>query len=189
MRAFTDGQWGRIAIRAIEHAAALPGIVRREIYSWIPAAELMQHGRLPDGFQLDLECRTAVNGTRRFHPMQGWTAFSLQASLGGTAIHFREVRERRFAIRMSSLLLQHARRRPQYFGGRFRSVNELCSYRLGSYSAGSVIASIAGMAGDRSQPFSVGQLLDMGRCAAVARNVELPSQEQLITLGLTEVAC
>lgn len=170
----------------------IPGMVRPTHFgSWRPCTELAKE--LPQGFELSFRCLTAPDGSRRLLPASCREQFILEASLAGFAILAR-IRglsaEQRSSYNVMRLVFQHAPRLREHLERGFAREADLRVPRPEQAGLGQDILPVTlGLDGQRrGARWTVAELLEQGRAAAVAAGNRSPDTAHCIAAGLLAAA-
>jgi hypothetical protein len=173
-------------------------------YVWHPPDQVT---RLPEWFQLALDCSTNSSGTRWFglvdvsnchsqkHPglerVATWRGLSLVASIGGYRLMLErgEVpKDPLLTPDQSRLYLRHVEHRREYFGQRKGMALEVRGSQR-DIANGSVLPDGLGLGpSGEGKAWKKSELTRRGTAAAHSAGIVDPSERQILSYGLTEAA-
>lgn len=160
---------------------------------WRPTTELA--GDLPHDFNIALEVIRDFDGLRRFVPRDGHGPFVQYGWLAGLEILRREAHEMsaefRFSYRTMKLIFDRVRTGREHLGRRFRASRDLYvrfAGRGGGVGASLLPEYVGRTADGGGERWSIRELTERGRQAAIAAGVRNPTSDMAIAAGLTVAA-
>ncbi len=181
------------------HELSLPLRSRADLFTdphllvWRPAPTIAEE--LEPNFSIAFEVVTDRAGCRRIVPRDGYGVYFRYAWMAGLEIMRREIGnvsgEYRSSYCKMGLLLERLRNGREHFGRAFRASRDLYvrfSGRGGEIGASLLPDYVGRTADQRGRPWSIRQLTERGRQAAVADGVIDPTNDVAIPYGLTLAA-
>jgi hypothetical protein len=192
-------QWGTVTVQRLASReistrtdGRSPVMTEQDVYEWRPLPVLSPN--LPKGYSVSLTALSARGKGRRFQPTDDTRALALFASLGGLAI-LNEVTkldaEQRNTYNLMRLLFQHAPLVREALDRRFDRIQDLSVSRgqRDDVDDADVLPDTIGLDDSgRGRRWRVGGLIQAGQREAADREIQNPSEADLIRLGVVAAA-
>jgi len=194
----TRTRFGTLEQRPLTAAELSPGMRRLadldpHLLIWRPTPELARD--LPRDLSIALEVVRDIDGNRRFVPRDGHGPFVQYGWLAGMEMLRREANEMsedfRFTHRTMKLIFDRVRTGREHLGRRFSASRDLYvrfSGRGGGIGASLLPEYVGRTADGGGHSWSIRELTERGRQAAIADGVRNPTSDMAIAAGLTLAA-